>query len=152
MLQLRPATESDYEYAKRVHHAAYKDMVIQQFGAWDGHVQDHYFDKSWHSSCYDILVVDDEPCGYCSIRETTNVIQLMEFAVDVARQGQGIGSMLLAEFQQMGRRTGKVAQLNVMKTNVRAKALYERLGFSVYGENQFQFLMRADGSRVAAPT
>jgi len=29
-----------------------------------------------------------------------------------------------------------------MKTNARARVLYERLGFAVYGENDFQFLMR----------
>ncbi|MES2626437.1 MAG: GNAT family N-acetyltransferase [Pseudomonadota bacterium] len=142
MLQLRPANNSDYEYAKRVHHTAYREMIVKQFGKWEEHVQDHFFDKSWNSLSYDIIIFENEPCGYCSIQESENAIQLMEFAVDISKQAKGIGSMLLAKFKEMGREKRKVAQLNVMKTNEKAKALYERLGFSVYGENHFQFLMR----------
>jgi ribosomal protein S18 acetylase RimI-like enzyme len=117
-------------------------MVTKQFGQWEEDIQSHFFDKSWHNSPYDIIVFQNEPCGFCCIKETEHIVQLMEFAVDSAKQGQGIGSMLLEEFKAMAKRKNKTAQLNVMKTNERARALYQRLGFSIYGENQFQFLMR----------
>ena len=34
-LEFREATESDREYARRVHHLAYREIVERQFGEWD---------------------------------------------------------------------------------------------------------------------
>lgn len=31
----RPATDADTDFARDVHHAAYRDVVIRQFGTWD---------------------------------------------------------------------------------------------------------------------
>ena len=143
MLQLRPATTADYAYAKHVKHTAYKDMVMAQFGAWDETVQDRFFDKSWNGGRYDIILMDGEPCGFCRIDEHDTILQLVEFAIEVPKQNRGIGSMVLSRFMEIAKAKGKVAQMNVMKTNTRARALYERLDFAVYGENEFQYRMRS---------
>jgi N-acetylglutamate synthase-like GNAT family acetyltransferase len=124
-------------------------MVLAQFGAWDMDVQDGFFDKSWNQGNYNIILVDGELCGFCRIDEHDTVLQLVEFAVEVNKQNRGIGSTVLSRFLDMARAKGKLAQLNVMKTNTRARALYERLGFGVYGENQIQYLMRHMQADVA---
>lgn len=143
MLQLRRASDDDYDYARQVHHTAYRDMVVRQFGAWEDHVQDVFFDESWGSASYDLILVDGEVCGYCCIHEHESCLQLVEFAIDMAKQGRGIGSAFLLQFRRMAEERGKRAQLNVMKTNAKARALYERCGFCVFGENPSQFLMCA---------
>lgn len=142
MLQLRPATADDCAYVRQVKHSAYKDMVLAQFGAWDMAVQDGFFYKSWNQGNYNIILVDGEPCGFCRIDEHDTVLQLVEFAVEVEKQNRGIGSMVLSRFLDMASAKGKLAQLNVMKTNTRARALYERLGFGVYAENEIQYALR----------
>src|SRR6478609_6062447 len=124
MLQLRPATAADSDYARQVKHAAYRDMVMAQFGAWDQAVQDGFFDKSWNDGNYSIILMDGEPCGFCRIDEHDRTLQLVEFAIDVAMQNRGIGSKVLSRFLEMARAKGKLAQLNVMKTNEKARALY----------------------------
>jgi ribosomal protein S18 acetylase RimI-like enzyme len=144
MVQLRPATAADYEYARLVCHGAYRDMVIRQFGKWEDPLQDRFFDKSWNDAPYDIILFEGEPCGYCRIDEHPGTLQLVEFAIDVSMQGRGIGSLVLALFKEMAVQKGKSAQLNVMRTNDRAKALYERLGFRVYGETAMHYLLRAE--------
>ncbi|HXC58471.1 MAG TPA: GNAT family N-acetyltransferase, partial [Steroidobacteraceae bacterium] len=149
MLELRPATAADYAYAKQVKHAAYKDMVLAQFGTWDPSVQDGFFDKSWNDGNYNIILMDGEPCGFCRIDEHDRVLQLVEFAVEVSKQNRGIGSMVLSRFLEMARAKGKLAQMNVMRTNTRAKALYERLGFAVFAENEVQYGLRYTEAAVA---
>ena len=149
MLQLRPATDADCTYARQVKHAAYRDMVIAQFGAWDMSVQDDFFDKSWNQGNYSIILNDGEPCGFCRIDEHDTVLQLVEFAVEVSKQNRGIGSMVLSRFVEMARAKNKLAQLNVMKTNTRARALYERCGFVVFAENAFHYAMRYAEAAVA---
>jgi ribosomal protein S18 acetylase RimI-like enzyme len=145
MLQLRRATAADYEYTRQLQHAAYKDMVLRQFGRWEQSVQDGFFDRSWNDAPRDLILFDGQPCGFCRIDEHPDCLQLVEFAIDTARQGRGIGSQFLALFKDMASAKGKPAQLNVMKTNTRARALYERCGFTVYGETQVHFLMRSEG-------
>lgn len=142
MLELRPATAADCDYARRVKHAAYKDMVLAQFGAWDEAVQDAFFYKSWNDAPYDIILVNGQPCGFCRIDEHDHVLQLVEFGIDPPQQNRGIGSMVLSRFIEMAKAKGKAAQMNVMKTNTRARNLYERLGFAAYGESEHQLLLR----------
>jgi ribosomal protein S18 acetylase RimI-like enzyme len=146
MLQLRRPTPSDYEYVKHVHHTAYKGMVIKQFGAWEEAVQDRFFEKTWSHPKFTIILFENEPCGFCHIDEHEDCLQLVHFAIDVAKQGRGIGSAFLSMFREMAETKGKRAQMNVMKTNTQARVLYERLGFRVCGENANQFLMRHDGN------
>jgi ribosomal protein S18 acetylase RimI-like enzyme len=144
MLQLRPSSDADYEYFRQLQHVVYKDMVLRQFGSWEQSVQDGFFAKSWNEARRDFIVWNGEACGFCRIDEKPTCLQLMEFGIDPAQQGRGIGSRFLALFKDMAFAKGKHAQLNVMKTNPRALALYERCGFSVYGETPVHFLMRSE--------
>jgi len=149
MLELRPATAADRAYARQVKHAAYREMVVAQFGAWDEAVQDRFFDKSWDEGSYDIILVDGDPCGFCRIDEHDKVLQLVEFAIEASRQNRGIGSMLLSRFLEMAKAKRKIAQLKVMKSNTRAKSLYERLGFAVYAENEVHYALRYVETAIA---
>lgn len=47
ILERRPATSSDTEFARTTHHAAYRDVVSRQFGAWDEALQDRLFEEKW---------------------------------------------------------------------------------------------------------
>ena len=42
LLERRPATSNDTEFARISYHAAYRDVVCRQFGAWDEALQDHH--------------------------------------------------------------------------------------------------------------
>lgn len=144
MLQLKRATETDYDFIRQLQHTVYKEMVLRQFGQWEQAVQDGFFDRSWKDAPRDIILCGGKPCGFCRIDEHATWLQLVEFGIDLAQQGRGIGSRFLALFKDMATAKGKHAQLNVMKTNPRAKALYERCGFTVYGDNHVHFLMRSE--------
>jgi hypothetical protein len=42
-LQRRLASLADAEFGRNVHHRAYRDVVEQQFGAWNTAAQDAFF-------------------------------------------------------------------------------------------------------------
>jgi ribosomal-protein-alanine N-acetyltransferase len=65
-------------------------------------------------------------------------------AIDPGCQGNGIGTAVLEKAIERGREKGKPVFINVMKTNIRAKYLYEKLGFLIYEENDIQFLLKLD--------
>ena len=48
-LTLRLATDADKAFARHVHHQAYHDVIVRQFGEWNEAEQDAYFDSTWAS-------------------------------------------------------------------------------------------------------
>ncbi|MDE6378707.1 MAG: GNAT family N-acetyltransferase [Duncaniella sp.] len=62
---------------------------------------------------------------------------LDSLAVDPGHRGQGIASMLIEATVERACVTGKPAGLLVDKDNLRARRLYERLGFVKVGEREF---------------
>ena len=44
----RPAREPDTEFARQIHHLAYRDVVERQFGPWVEADQDNFFQGDEH--------------------------------------------------------------------------------------------------------
>ena len=80
------------------------------------------------------------------VRHTAHVTGMM---VLPALQGQGIGrGLLVSALALLGRQAGlEIVTLSVTRTNDRAVALYESLGFVRYGRLE-DAIMLADGSRL----
>ena len=71
-------------------------------------------------------------------------------AVAAAARGRGVGSRLLAEARGAAGRSGLgFVRLDVVDTNPRAQALYEREGYRVVREERLGFLGRFTGFSVA---
>jgi len=58
-----------------------------------------------------------------------------------AHQNRGIGTFLIRRIVTQAENENKSVFLQVLKSNGRAKALYERLGFSVCGETPIHYQM-----------
>lgn len=70
---------------------------------------------------------------------TNDEWMIAHLGVSNQRQGSGIGQQLIKQFLQHGQREHKsAAVLDVSMENPRAQALYERLGFTVTGEQESQ--------------
>lgn len=135
------AAEADYETVRAIHHVAYRDMVIRQYGAWQDDVQDEFFRKTWLRQPHHLVCVDGEVRGYCCIHEDDRSIRIREFAVLPDHQRQGIGSGVLERLIERATLARKEMKLNVMKTNESARRLYEHAGFIVLGENVTHLFM-----------
>ena len=136
----RAATPADADFARAAHHAAYRDVVTRQFGAWDEALQDSFFAKDWALAEHEILLSDGEACGYVSVGRMARWLHLRELVVLPAFQGQGIGTAFLISLQQEGRAANLPVRLGVLQQN-RAQGLYRRLGFVEYERSPTHFLM-----------
>lgn len=141
MITTRPSSESDREYARTVHHSAYRDVVQRQFGNWDENQQDDYFEKAWTTNAHEILLGDGEPCGYVSVKRDPDSLTILEVVIDSQFQNQGIGSAYIASIQKEASNKGVPLMLEVLTHN-RARALYERLGFLEYSQTDTHVQMR----------
>jgi ribosomal protein S18 acetylase RimI-like enzyme len=142
----RAATQSDREFVRKVHHAAYRDVVVRQFGSWDEKMQDDFFDKSWESQTHEIIISSGLPAGYCSIERPAKSIFINDLVLLPAFQGKGIGSKILVDLMEEAKVKNVPIQLNVLKEN-QAQHLYQKLGFKNTGLTNTHFKMEFSSAK-----
>lgn len=134
-LTRRPAQEEDVDFLRKVHHEAYRDVVEKQFGGWDEKAQDAFFASALKHSPHEVLYYDEQPCGYFSMEEHADFIELHELVLLPEFQGKGIGSKILNDAVELAKTKNLPARLQVLKEN-KAADLYRRLGFQTVGETE----------------
>ena len=87
--------------------------------------------------------------GFLVVQEVLDEAHVLNVAVSAAHQGQGVGRALLGyvlhDLFQRGRRT---VFLEVRPSNVRARSLYESVGFSEVGRRQQYYRDNAEDAVV----
>lgn len=137
---LRPATPADQELARRIHHAAYREVVTRQFGGWDEAMQDGFFLKEWQPSEIHFVRAEGREIGIIQRRVHADHIEIAELQILPEFQGKGIGSRLIRAEIDAANRAGLPLKLQVLKEN-RAQHLYRRLGFEDTGSTDTHIIM-----------
>lgn len=142
---LRPSEPEDEAFLWRLNQLAYEDVVTAQFGEWEPVKQRGLFDAKWRLQEYRVIVSHGTPVGAVSSVSTDAALTLLELLVLPAHQNGGIGTRVVRELQAEARGKRLPLLLRVLHLN-RARALYERLGFSVYDKTETHYLMRWDAN------
>jgi GNAT superfamily N-acetyltransferase len=127
-IEIRQATDADTEFARETHHAAYRDVVERQFGAWDEARQDAFFAEAWKPSHHGIISVDGVRCGYWAVEDRGADIHVRELVIHPSHQGRGLGTALLRGLQRQAQDRDIPIRLGTFHENY-ARRLYARLGF-----------------------
>jgi [ribosomal protein S18]-alanine N-acetyltransferase len=126
---IRNASEKDLEQVQRIENSSFDDPYSKEF-----------FIFLLHDSSFKVAVVGEEVAGY-SIHKirTKNALLgrlqpkraiLISLAIHSSWRRKGIASMLLDELiRDLKTSDAAVLELQVMKTNDSAKALYLKFGF-----------------------
>lgn len=127
----------------------YEDLERLEWGEEYQHLRQLF----WRSYCGQergtryliVATVDNFPIGRLFIllnskntvlSDGKNRAYLYSFAVMSALQGRGIGTRLLLIAERLLlKRHYKLATIGVEKSNIRAFALYERVGYKIFGED-----------------
>jgi ribosomal protein S18 acetylase RimI-like enzyme len=136
-LLVRPATDDDEAFVRAAHHVAFRDVVERQFGPWDEARQDVFFDTVWRHGGMQVVECDGHRCGYLLVDEHADEVVVGEIVLHPDVHGRGIGTRLLRDVFAVG----KPVRLQVLHENRRARALYERLGFTQTGSTSTHHLM-----------
>ncbi len=149
-ITLRPATDSDYDFMRRLYHAVREEemrhfpfdeerkkaFLDQQFAAQFEHYGIHY------PTCErNIVEKDGEMIGRLWIDEWQDQLRLVDIALVPECRGSGIGSKLLRDILARSVASGKPVTIHVEAYNP-ALRLYERLGFQHVDTNGIYYLMR----------
>lgn len=106
-----------------------------QFDAQRSHYEKHY-----PAASHDIIQRDGVAAGRLYVDRGESEILIVDIALLPEHRGAGIGTRLLRELQEEARTAGKMLTIHVEKFNP-ALRLYERLGFSIKGDEGVYLLM-----------
>lgn len=140
-LSYRPAAPEDFEFLFRLHEAAMRQYVEDSFGPWDEPWQRAYFRRKFEPGALKIIQRGGVDVGAVQVQQRTEEIYLARLEILPAYQRQGIGTLVLRELMAESDRDGRPVALQVLKSDVRARSLYQRLGFGVTGENDTHYIM-----------
>ena len=141
---LRTATEHDSEFVFFVKKAALGEYIEQTWG-WDESFQRKFHENDFEPTQTQIIVEGGDDVGWMVVAETDAEFQLQEIYLKPEHQRRGIGSHLIRLLLAKADRQVKPVTLQVLKVNVGARQLYERLNFETIGETDKYYLMSRDG-------
>jgi ribosomal protein S18 acetylase RimI-like enzyme len=131
--ELRPARESDREPLYAVHCATMRDVITRTWG-WDEAWQRANFDGRFDPSKVSIVSAGGRDVGSVWLEIRPGELYVAELQIVPEMQGRGLGSAVLRGVVASAAARGACVTLQVLDLNVRARRLYERLGFYVTGE------------------
>ena len=126
---------------RRLHKAAYQDVIIRQFGQWDDEIQSLLFSQKWVPEEFEILQMDGCPIGCIRVEDHPDHVLLAEIQILPEFQGHGLGSKLIQNEIARARGLHKPVRLQVLTSNHRARDLYLRLGFEINGTTDRHFIL-----------
>jgi len=91
--------------------------------------------------CSHLIFYQNNKIGTLKYREHDNTLEVMQLQISPEYQGKGLGGKILR--QVLHHAGDKVVELTVLKENPALK-LYKRLGFTVTGEDEYEFHMQAN--------
>jgi ribosomal protein S18 acetylase RimI-like enzyme len=141
--ELRPATAGDRDLLWGLHQAAMRDVVEQAWG-WDEPWQRAHFHARFDPDAFSVIVAGGREVGALRLERREGELYVADLQIAPEEQGHGVGTAVLQHVIAEADGLGAAVTLQVLKVNVRARRLYERLGFYVTGEVDPHVRMRHD--------
>jgi len=145
----RAAISADADFARNVHHRAYRDVIERQYGEWSPDDQDRFFADAWSAATHEIVLCNSVRCGYTCIETGNGEIYLRELVIDPDFQCQGIGTHVIKDLLAAATTREVPVRLQTHVHN-RAGNLYRRLGFRETGRTDTHILMEWKSADRAA--
>jgi ribosomal protein S18 acetylase RimI-like enzyme len=107
--------------------------------------------EQWPDADTRLILRDGSPVGWLIVSRGGAVARAIDLAIVPDARNAGIGARVCLALQGEAAAAGRPLVISVLRSNVRARALYVRLGFRVTGETDLHTLMewRRDWADVA---
>jgi ribosomal protein S18 acetylase RimI-like enzyme len=141
MYALRPAGDPDFQFLYELHEATMRDYVDATWG-WDDQYQLEAFRKAFAPTSLSIVIVDGADNGMIAVEPRAADVFLGAIEIHPRVQRRGVGAALVRRVIEEADARHVPVVLRVLKVNVGARRLYQRLGFVVVGETETHYDMR----------
>ena len=144
---LIPATFHDFDYIYELKKVAYKEYIEQTWG-WDEAFQVNFHKENFSTENAKIIKVGNQRIGTIDVKEDDNRIFISGLYLLPEFQNRGIGSSILKDLQRKAKAAGKRVELEVLRVNIKAQQLYQRLGFTMEERDETKYFLYKDYGAV----
>jgi ribosomal protein S18 acetylase RimI-like enzyme len=141
MYTLRLATDEDFDFLYDLHKVTMQEYVHATWG-WDEVFQLQMFKTGFNDPPLSIVIVDGQDNGVVRIEARADDVYLHTIEIHPRVQRRGIGAAIVRSVIEQAVARGVPSALRVIKANVGARRLYQRLGFVVVAESETHYDMR----------
>lgn len=138
-IQLQPSTGEDKVWLEDLRRAVYLDLFVATWGGWDESRHQRHWASCIEKGCISIIKNDEIYTGMVQVFDEEASVEIAEIQVLPQFQCKGVGTRVLSEIIDAAHSCGRPATLSVGRKNVRAIALYQRLGFDLVKETDAKF-------------
>jgi ribosomal protein S18 acetylase RimI-like enzyme len=138
---VRKVNPGDEEFLYRMHKATMLPYVENTWGPWDDEWQRTYFHDHFLPDQMTVIQIEGQDVGVMRVQERTEEIYLAILEILPEFQNRGIGTAVIQTLLKKANQQGKPVALKVLKVNLPARSLYQRLGFGVTGEDATHYIM-----------
>jgi ribosomal protein S18 acetylase RimI-like enzyme len=142
----RPATEWDLADLFELHRLVFRAHIDELWG-WDEAWQRQRFREEFAESETTVVRAVERTVGYVQVVAEADRLFLRNIALHPDVQGQGLGARLVEEFIVRAESRDLPIVMGVFRTNPRAVAFYERLGFVRTGKTETHVRMERPPGR-----
>ncbi|MGD0089792.1 MAG: GNAT family N-acetyltransferase [Planctomycetota bacterium] len=145
----RPVSPEDEEFLFALYASTRKEELAQwgwpqarqqAFLALQFKAQRRQYLAQFPEAAHSLLILDGAPIGRLWV-DRANSIRLVDITLLPERQHQGLGTSLIQLLQAEAAACSKPLELSVLKSNVRALRLYQRLGFAIAADGGMYLAM-----------
>ena len=141
MIDLREVNKEDFNFLFYLKKSTLKPYIEKVWG-WDEETQLNLFKEKFSPDKLQIIRVDNQDIGLFQIEETKTDFFIHNIQVLPNHQNKGIGSFLIKSLIKRSIYLNKNVKIQVLKVNLKAFRLYERLGFKKYKETETHFQLK----------
>lgn len=140
---LRPVEAGDDAFLFRVYAGAraeelapigWDQTTTEAFLRGQFELQDRAYRQTNPLASFALVLIDGAPIGRLYVDRSGTSIHVIDISLLPEHRGRGIGTALLRDLLEEGRRSGRSVTIDALQTG-RALSLYQRLGFAVTRED-----------------
>jgi ribosomal protein S18 acetylase RimI-like enzyme len=135
--KLRQATKADFDFLYTLHRSVMREYIEPIWG-WHEDWQAEYFYRKFDPAQRQIIRVNDTDAGVLVVEERQGELYLSLIELLPPFQNKGIGTAIISDLIDRANHQRMPLSLHVLKTNLPARKLYEKLGFVLTAEEEFR--------------
>jgi ribosomal protein S18 acetylase RimI-like enzyme len=137
---LRQATNRDYAFLYALHRKTMREYIEPIWG-WHEEWQEEYFQKKFDPFNRQIVQVGGRDAGVLVLEEREGETYLSLIEILPEYQNRRLGSRLVMGLIERAQQRNQRLTLHVLKSNIPALRLYQRLGFIIEAEEEYRYKM-----------
>ncbi|QAA33041.1 GNAT family N-acetyltransferase [Clostridium manihotivorum] len=138
---LENCSELDKDFIYNVKKQSIYNYVENIWG-WDEEYQVKDFESDFNIENFKVIVADDKYIGFIQLNEDISNVNITEIHIIPEYQGNGTGFDIINNIIEQAIKDDKTISIGCFIDNIRAKQLYERIGFKVVSITDTHYEMK----------